>query len=345
MTAANYFRAAVIGGLGAAVTLNVASIGLVYAVVFAIGVAETVYDSAARATLPQLIRRDQLEVGNSLIYAEEVVGQSFLGAPIGSLLFAAAAAAPLFTNAAGFVLAAVLVLTIRRPLRPARGAKTSMRTDIRDGLRWIWRHRLLRGLTLLTAVLAVGLYMVIAVQVLYVLDTLGLPEAAYGLIMVASGVGAVAGAITTPWISSRLGRPAILVMAIVLGALAALALGLTDDPLAAGALFGLTALAGTVWDVLSLSLRQALIPAELFGRVQGAYRTLAWGAIPLGALAGGALAAITTVSAVFVIAGVVNLLVGAGIWRLVYIHREEVSTAFHDQRNGSPTPSDAAGVG
>jgi MFS family permease len=330
MTTANLIRAAAIGGLGVAVAFDAATIGLLYAVAFATGAAETIYDSAARAALPQVVRRDQLDAGNSLLSTQEVIGQSFLGAPVGALLFAAAAAAPLFTNAAGFALAAVLVLTIRQRLRPARAEKTSIRTDIREGLLWTWQHRLIRNLTLLTAMMAVGLYMVLAVQVLYVLDTLGLSEAAYGLIMVATGAGAVVGGLGAPWVSARLGRSASLVAAAVTGALATIALGLNDDPLVASVLFGLFALAGTVWDVLSMSLRQAVIPKELFGRAQGSYRTLAWGAIPIGALAGGALGAATTIPTVFVTSGVINLLVGVGVWWLVRTHRNQITAAFSD---------------
>lgn len=260
-----------------------------------------------------------------MIATGQVVGESFLGAPVGSFLFAAMAAAPLFTNAAGFAVAAVLVLTIRGSLRPVRTEMTSMRTDIREGLGWIWKHHFLRGLTLLTAATAVGLYMTVAVQVLYVLQTLRLSEAAYGLIMVAAGGGAILGGLTAPWISARLGRAGSLVGAVALSAAATMALGLTNEPLLASALFGLAALAGTVWDVLSLSLRQALIPTELFGRAQGSYRTVVWGAFPLGALAGGALATATSVPTVFVIAGLVNLLIAAGVWLLVRTHREEIA--------------------
>lgn len=332
MVAANLARAMVIGGLAAAVLLGVANMALVYAVAFAIGVAETIYDSAARAALPQLVRLDQLEAGNSLIATGQVVGQTFLGAPIGSFLFASVAAAPLFTNAVGFALAAALVLTIRQSLRPVRTERTSIRTDIREGLRWIWKHRFLRGLTLLTAGTGIGLYMTIAVQVLYVLQTLHLSEAAYGLIMVASGGGAVLGGLIAPLISARLGRSTSLIGAVAFNAVTTMALGLTSEPLLAGGLFALAALAGTVWDVLSLSLRQALIPTELFGRAQGSYRTVVWGTFPLGAFAGGALAAATSVPTVFLIAGLANLLVAAGIWLLVRTHSEEVATTRLQQQ-------------
>ena len=325
---ANVVRAAAIGGLGAAVVLGTATIGLIYAVAFAVGIAETVHDSAARAALPQVVRPEQLETGNSMIAVQEVVGQSFLGAPVGAVLFAAAAAVPLFANAAGFLLAAALVLTIRRDLRPVRAEKTSMASDIRAGARWLFRHRLLRDLTLLTAVMAFGLYMTYAVMVLYVLDTLSLRSAAYGIIVAAGGAGAVLGGLSAPRIRGALGRGTSLAGSALLSGLATMTMGLVDTPLAAGTLFAVAALAGTVWDVLAMSLRQALVPEELFGRVQGSYRTLVWGVIPLGALTGGALAAATSVPTVFIAGGLINILASAALWQLVRRHRTQINTVL-----------------
>jgi Na+/melibiose symporter-like transporter len=338
MAAANLLRAALVGGLGAAAVLDAVSIGLLYAVAFGAGVAETVYDSAARAALPQVVRRDQLDTGNSLLATGEVVGQSFLGAPVGSVLFAALAAAPLLATAGGYVLAAVLVLGIGLDLRPVRAGRTSVRADIRAGMRWIWAHDLLRGLTLLTAVSAVGLYMTYGVLVLYVLDTLGLSERAFGLLFLAAGGGAALGGVAAPWLGRRLGRTGGLVGAALLSALATAAMGLTRAPLLAGALFALAALAGTVWDVLAMSLRQALVPHELFGRVQGSYRTLVWGAIPVGAAAGGALAGLSSVPVVFVVGGLVHILAGVAVWRLLRRHRRDVDALF-DTPGSGPVPA------
>lgn len=303
MAAADLARAAGVGLLGAAVVLDVASIGLVYAAAFALTTARTVHDSAARATLPQLVRPDQLESGNSLIATEETVCGSFLGAPIGAALVAAAVALPLLTTSVAYTAAAILVLSIRRDLRPARSGTASLRTDVRQGVRWIWRHRLLRDLTLVTAVLAVGLYMTSAVLVLYVLETLGVAPATFGLFMVCAGAGSLAGGLGAPRIRVLLGRRRALVGAALLGAVATLSMGLTTTPVVGGALFALVAFGGTVWDVLAMSLRQVLVPEELFGRVQGAYRTAVWGVIPVASVIGGAVAGAVGVPAVFVLGG------------------------------------------
>ena len=73
---------------------------------------------------------------------------------------------------------------------------------------------------------------------------------------------------------------------------------------------------------------QALIPAELFGRVQGGYRTLVWGGIPLGALTGGLLADATSVPTVFLVAGCALLVLAGALWRLLASHRDVVAGAI-----------------
>lgn len=328
MVVANGFRAVLFGGLGLAVLAHAATIELVYVVAFAAGTAETVYESAARAALPQLVRRDQLEVGNGRLFTGEVVGQSFVGAPLGSLLFAALTAAPLLANGFGFAVAALLVVWIGRDIRPPRQHRGSLRADLAEGMRWLYRNRLIRGLTLLTAVTAITFSMASAIQVLYVLQDLRLPTAGYGLIVAAAGAGSAAGGILAALIRRRFGRTATFVGAMLVSGTATLAIGYTTLPVLAGLLFALISMAFVVGDVQSLSLRQALVPPEMFGRVQGVYRTLVWGAFPVGALAGGALAAQTNVPTVYRTSGMVHVIVSLCVWRLVRAHRTEINTAF-----------------
>jgi MFS family permease len=94
----------------------------------------------------------------------------------------------------------------------------------------------------------------------------------------------------------------------------------TRNGLVATPLFGLAAAGIMVWNVLTMSLRQALIPHELFGRVQGAYRTLVWGGIPLGAVTGGLLANWLGVRWVFLVAGTLMLLTAGLLGRLLHRH-------------------------
>jgi Na+/melibiose symporter-like transporter len=332
MAVANAVRALALGGLAATVLTGTASLIVLYVVAFAVGVAETVYDSAARAMLPQVVRRDQLDRGNGLLTTAEEASQGFLGAPLGSVLFALSVAAPLLTTAGGFLLAAVLVLSIAGVHRPVRsdGPRTTIRRDVAEGVGWLWRHRFLRGLTLVSASTSLVQSMTTGVLVLFALEDLGVGEAGYGVLLTASGVGAVVGGLTAAPLAGWIGRTATLVAGSVLSVVTTAAVALTSNPVVAGVLFAASTAGVLFWNVLTMSLRQALIPEELFGRVQGGYRTLVWGGIPLGALLGGVLADATSVPMVFVVAGAGLFVLAGVLWRLLVVHRAEIVGAFDD---------------
>jgi Na+/melibiose symporter-like transporter len=326
MAAANAMRALCMGVLGLLALTHAAGIAVLYVVAFLLGLAETVYDSATRAILPQVVDAARLDSANSLLTVEETLGQTFLGAPIGSALFAVAVGLPLLVNAAGFTIAAVLVLTLGGAYRPTRShPQASVRRDMSDGVRWLARHRLLRGLTVISAVSALASSMSSAVLVLYVLEVLRLPSGDFGLMLLAGGVGALIGGLGTPALARRLGRPSVLVGGAVLSAVAAGLMATTRDGVVAAGLFAASAAGILVWNVLTMSLRQALIPAAMFGRVQGAYRTLVWGAIPIGSLVGGALATRFGLRPVFALSGAVLLLAAAALAVLVQRHRAELA--------------------
>jgi MFS family permease len=343
MAVANVVRALALAALATTVLTGTVSLVVLYAVAFAVGVAETGYDSAARAMLPQVVRRDQLDRGNGLLTSAEEASQGFLGAPLGSVLFALAVAAPLLTTAGGFLLAAALVLGIAGTRRPARTERTSIRRDVAEGVRWLWRHRFLRGLTLVSASTSLMGSMVTGVLVLFALDVLQVGEAGYGLLLATSGVGAVVGGLAAAPLARRIGRSRTLVLGAVLGAVATGSIGLTDDVWVAAALFTLETVAVLFWNVLTMSLRQALIPEELFGRVQGGYRTLVWGGIPLGALLGGVLADATSVPTVFVVAGCGLVVLAGALWRLLVVHRDLIAQAFDDDDDDRASDRDRAG--
>ena len=331
MAAATSVRAGALAVLGVAVLTGTVSLAVLYVVAFGVGVAETFYDSAARAMLPQVVRRDQLDRGNGLLTVGETAGEGFVGAPVGAALFTVAAAAPFLTTAAAYALGGVLVCSIAGRHRPARAggeAPTSIRRDVADGVRWLWRHRFLRGLTLVSASTSGLQSLTTGVLVLWALEVLRIGAAGFGLLMTASGVGAVLGGLVAARLGARFGRSPVLVAGSVLAGLATLGSGLTSHGFVAGALVAAGAVGVMFWNVLTMSLRQAMIPGELFGRVQGGYRTLVWGAIPLGALLGGLLADATSVPTVFVVAGCVELVAAAALWRLLVVHRDAVRSAF-----------------
>jgi MFS family permease len=334
MALANLVRALSMAALAALVLTHLANVAVLYGVAFALGIAETVYDSAVRAILPQVVDNNRLDTANGLLTVEETLGQTFLGAPLGSLLFAAAAAAPFLINATGFAVAAAVILSLRGSYRPARTeAPTSLRSDIAEGVRWLTGHGLLRGLTLVSAATTFTNSMPTGVLVLYVLEVLRLPAGDFGVLLVAAGLGAVLGGVTTPLLSKRFGRGVMLTVGAVVSAVGMALMGLTRNGFVAASLFGVSAAGVMVWNVLTMSLRQSLIPQQLFGRVQGAYRTLVWGAIPAGSLAGGALAGGFGLRAVFVVAGCVQLGLAVVLGLLLRRHTVELTGVAESPRD------------
>ncbi len=331
MSTVNIMRAVLLGTLVLLVVAGVGHILVLYATAFALGLCQVVYDSAARAILPQVVDRRRLDKANSWLTVEETVGQSFVGPPVGAALFGWFRAAPFIGSAIGFALAAVLVLAVPgrlRAERTERTERTTLRADIREGLRWLWRHPVLRGLTILSGLTAGFSSMATSLTVLYALNTLHLSPSMYGILFIAMGIGGLAGSVAVGPLTSRLGRPRMITIAAAIAPVMCVLLGTVTNLWAAGVWFFGMAMGVTMWNVLSMSLRQAMIPAELLGRVLGAHRVALWGGIPLGALIGGALAARTSVSVVFLVSGLAQLVIVILIHRLIDRHRQPIVDSF-----------------
>jgi Na+/melibiose symporter-like transporter len=338
MSAANVLRALSLGALAVLTALHAGSVVVLYVIAFLLGTAETVYDSAIRALLPQVVDRRALDRANSFLTVEETLGQQFVGAPVGSALFGLAVTLPLALNSVGFAVAAVLILAVRGVRRPERPAeRTSLGRDVVEGVRWLGRHRLLRSLSLISAATSFTQSMTVGVLVLYVLEVLRLPSGAFGLLVLGAGAGAVLGGALTPALTRVVGRGPMLTGGAVLAAVTEGAMGSVRNGFAAAGLFAASAAGVMVWNVLTMSLRQALIPQRMFGRVQGAYRTLVWGGIPLGSLAGGAVAHVFGIPAVFVASGAGLFVLAVVLGVLLHRHRGELTDeALAEEPGGAP---------
>lgn len=328
MLGANLARTVILLALAAVALADAASIGLLYVAAFALGVAETVYDNAARAMLPRVVGRAQLERGNSLLATAESVTNMFLGAPLGAWLFALAAAVPLGGSALLFLVAGVLVLTVGGRFRPERAADTSLRADVREGLAWLVHHRVLRQLLVVTTLGALGNSLVNGIAVLFALEELGLDASGYGLLLAAGGVGAVLGSMASPALTGLVGRTASMGLTSTVCGVALAVIGAWPHPVVAFVAWPISAMAVGAFNVQVMSVRQALIPDALFGRVQGAYRTVLWGSIPLGTLAGGGLGSLLGLPGVFVTAGLLAAAAGLATWWVLFRHRDAIARAF-----------------
>ena len=304
-------RALLIGGLGIAVLLDAASLPLLYAVFFLLSTGETLFDTAAATVLPAVVARDALPRANAQLAGALTVTNQFIGPPLGGWLFALAAALPFLLGAGGLAGAAALILALRGSFQATTvddAPRTSIRSEVAEGLRWLWQHRLLRTIALAMALLNLTVVAQVAIMVLFARERLGLGPAGYGLLLTTYGLGGILGSVIAGRTIAWLGAGRALRLAIVIETAVPAALALTDSSLVAGATLAVFGCHAIVWGALLTSLRQELTPNRLRGRVESVYRFLESGTAAPGALLGGVLAARFGLAAPFwlgVVAGAV----------------------------------------
>lgn len=303
------FRAVALAGLAGAVLAGGASLPLVYAVAFAVGCAETVFDTAAQSLLPAVVRRDDLKAANGRLYAIEIGLGELAGPPVGGLLAGLAITLALFGGAAAYVLAALLVIRLTGAFLPQRTTTTRMREDVVEGLRYLWGHRLLRALALLGGATNMLWWAWLSVFVLHAVapGPMGLNEAGYGLLLAASGIGSVLGASVSERAERRLGPVRVISLSLAGWTLFLIAPVLTTNPVVVGALIAVGSVLGAMWGLVAVSLRQRIVPDAMLGRVTAGNRLLSWGGMPIGAALGGLVAELIGLRPLFALTAAATL--------------------------------------
>lgn len=311
MLIANAARALLLAFLTVATLTGIGSIWMLYAAALCIGVAETVYDTSAQSILPQLVPRDRLSRANGRLYAAELTANQFIGPPLGGFLVATGVALTFGTPVLLWVAAIGMLLLLRGRFRADRPERTTIRADIAEGLRFLGRSTLLRTLAIMVGVFNFASSAVYTVFVLYAVgpqSAMKLTDPAYGLLLTASAIGSVLGTFLAEPAERLLGRARALTLTVI-GSLFTVATPFfTANPflIAGGMLIG--GITVSVWNVITVSLRQRVTPTRLLGRLNSAYRLLAWGTMPLGALAGGLIGQLFGVRWVFLVMGILVVL-------------------------------------
>lgn len=296
------------------------SLAVIYVIAFLLGMAETLVDTSREALVPEVVAANQLEIANGRSQAAEFTSDDLLGPPLGGFLFLLATGAPFFVNALAFAVAAALIAWIPGSFRTdrevAHGVK-ALRKDIGEGLRWLWGHKVLRVLSLTAGLSNLVATAVLSVFVLYAQDVLELGDLGFGIVLAAGGIGGILGAISAHSVEKAIGPGQLLILSVIGMAGGALTMALTSSPIVVGIAFALDGFMVSMWNVVVVSLRQALTPAELRGRVSSDARVLAFGAIPIGAVVGGVLANFIGIRAPFYLAAGAFALAAVVIARLI----------------------------
>lgn len=319
----NVVRATLLALLALAFAADRVSIGLVYVVALALGCAEVVFDTSAQTIMPAVVEsKADLSRANGRLFAVETVLNQLVGPPLGGLLVAASMAAAVGSSAALYGLAVVALALLPGAYRTERvGPTVSLRVDIAEGLRYLFGHRLLRTLGILLGAQNLLYTAQASVFVLFAVspgkDGLGLGDFGVGVLFTAGAVGGITGSVIAASVERTIGRTPVLALTLAAGGLFLALPGLFPHVAVAAVSGALLGVGSVMWNVITVSLRQRIIPDHLLGRVNSGYRLLGWGTMPLGAAMGGLLGEAFGVRAVFVFAGIGVFLLLVPLLRVV----------------------------
>jgi MFS family permease len=273
------------------------SIWQLYGVGFCTGILTVFFDVAYQSYLPSLVERDKLVEGNSklqlTVSAAQIAGPGMAGALIGFLTAPDAVA----IDSVSFVASACFVFAIRKRERidaPSEGdPPRRMKQELMEGLRWVFGNPYLRAQAACTGSSNFFSNVIFSILIVYAVRRLDLSAQLIGLVFSLGNAGFLTGAL----LANRLGRAlgigrTTLLSALLFGPamlLVPLAPRSSPLPFLIGALV-LTSFGSVVYNITQVSFRQTITPERLQGRMNAVMRFVVWGTIPLGSLAGGALA-------------------------------------------------------
>jgi MFS family permease len=258
-----------------------------------LGSAEVLRDNAGQTFMPSIVAPEHLERANGRMWSIETVANTFIGPPLGSLLLVTAFSVPFFVDAGSFFAAAALVAAIpgtfrvTRPEAESSEPRPSWTVELKEGFRWLWSHPLLRSMAIILGFMNLASNLSGAVFLLFSQDVLGVTPLTFTLMGFGFAFGAIVGGYAAPWMSRRFGSGTCLAITLAAGGVMELLVGLSWSWPMVAVVVAIGTLLGSTWNVITVSLRQTIIPAHLLGRVNSVYRFFAWGMIPIGALLGG----------------------------------------------------------
>ena len=332
LASSNAVRFLMAAFLSVTIALDLVSIPILYTVVFVIGIAEVLYDTAAQSMVPQILKKKQLERGNARLEIGAVTVGEFVGAPLSGVLFASAIVLPFFFAGSGIFIAAILVLMIPGQFKKKPGNSDSSEpptkfwADIKFGIKYLYEDKTLLKLVLLTSSIGLFFSATTSTMVLFLTEELGVSPAFFGIVFTAPAIGSIIGSITGPKLSQRFGRTNVMAFGITASSVASVLSGLSPNIFVFVALGLVVSMTVTWWNLLLMSTYHQIIPNELFGRIHGTRRTLVWGMMPVGALLGGFIATFGLRLPYFIAGGMGLLITVLGIPFILSLSKVIVAT-------------------
>jgi MFS family permease len=304
---------------GAVIGTDAFIYGMVLVATLLMGFAEVIYDNSAQTFMPAIVHTDNLEKANGRLWSIEQVANTFMGPPLGALLLIVAFSVPFFVDAATFVVSAALIALIPATKQPPKqtglAERRPWKVELKEGFSWLWSHDLLRPMAIILGLLNMLGTLSGATLVLFAQEVLRTEPYEFALLESGGAIGGIIGGWSASRVARKIGSGPSLYLTLLVGGFTTFLIGFARDWIFVWAMFAIFMFLAVLWNVITVSLRQSIIPDELLGRVNSVYRFFAWGMMPIGAALGGLTVVVTdafgsrdlALRMPFFVAGVLNV--------------------------------------
>lgn len=258
---------------------------------FIAGCAEVLRDNSAQTVLPAIVEKPLLEKANGRLWSAEFVVNSIIGPPLGSFIIGLAIYLPFFINGGSFFIAAAMMAAIAGNFNAVREFDSetggNWRSELKEGLSWLWQHNLLRPLAIYLGLMNALSAMAVATYILFAQEILQTSVLEFAILGTGAALGGIIGGVVAHRITKLIGPGTSLKLFMFGAAVLTIATGLVSNWVLVWIFSLLSTLLAVVWNVITVSLRQQIIPDQLLGRVNSTYRFFGLGLMPIGSLVGG----------------------------------------------------------
>ena len=266
-------------------------ISAAYLLAFMFGLLEVTRDNAAQAFLPQIVSKDNLPKANGRLFGIEIVTNSFLGTPVGGFLIGFSLITPFIFDTLLMLVSVFFITGIKGKFERPEVINKEQNTSemIKEGVEWLKNNTLLKRLAIYTGIANFFGSMQFPIMILFAQELIGLNAIQYSFLAYGAAIGGLVGSQVANKVNARLEESKTLLISVALFGIGMFAPYVTTNPFIVAGSFGLSSFGSVLWNVQAVSIRQALIPDNLLGRVNSVYRLLALGLNPIGAIFGGAI--------------------------------------------------------
>ena len=259
-----------------------------------LGFATVLADTTSQAVMPSVANKGQLQHANGRLWAAISVSEQFVGPPLGSLLLSVSAFVPLLFDAGSFFLSAglIILVTVQFGQKRELKEKPTFKADIKEGFNWLWSHKIFKTLALTLGAINLVNSLFYGSYILFAQEVLHVKVYEFALMGTGFAIGGTISGVIGPRLAKKLGESKSLTVSMITMGITSLIVGFANNWIIVWFTGIITAILVTLWNIVTVSFRQAVIPEELFGRVNSVYRFFGTGGSPIGAILGAAIVSI-----------------------------------------------------